>query len=91
MEKIQCTALKYMYDNYKSCYVDLLERANMPFMFVQSMQSQRLLIHGSFQDLQQTRTIVFARFFLSAGNVETFRNNYHLVQSKCYSSTYGLN
>ncbi len=87
MEKIQCTALKYMYDNYKSCYVDLLERANMPFMFVQSMQSQRLLIHGSFQDLQQTRTIVFARFVFTGRQRRDFRNNHNLVQSKCFSST----
>ena len=35
MEKIQYRALKYVYNDFKSSYVDLLERANMPFLFVQ--------------------------------------------------------
>ncbi len=35
MEKIQCRALKYVYIDYKSSYVDLLERANIKFLFIQ--------------------------------------------------------
>ncbi len=35
MEKIQYRTLKYLYNDYKSSYVDLLERANMPSLFIQ--------------------------------------------------------
>ncbi len=39
-------ALKYVYNYYKSSYVDLLERANMPFLFI---QRQRVLLMAFFK------------------------------------------
>ncbi len=88
MEKIQYRALKYVYNDYKSSYVDLLERANMPFLFI---QRQRVLLMEAFKIYNKQSPLYLHDLLLQTGNEKSLRNNYSLVQPKCFSFTYGLN
>ncbi len=58
----QYRALKYVYNDYKSSYVDLLERVNMPFLFIQRQRVLLIMVVSIFI----TRSIVIARFIFTA-------------------------
>ncbi len=84
---IQYRALKYVYNDYKSSYADLLERANMPFLFI---QRQRVLLMEAFIIYNKHCPLYLLDLLLQTVNEKSLSNNYNLVQPKCVSSTYGL-
>ena len=60
----------------------------MPILFI---QRQRVLLMEVFKIYNKQGPLYLHDLLLQTGNEKSLRNNYSLVQPKCFSSTYGLN
>ena len=84
--KIQERALRYVYNDFKSSYLDLLHRADKPFLYIQRIKHMMLFVYKCNNNVGPT---YLHNMFKPKDNIYKLRNKYVLEQPLFNTVTYG--